>query len=229
VNRLITREQLRDGSQLAEWRASALPGSYILTDEEIDASLRRCLSQRPVDADVWIFGYGSLIWNPAFEFVEKDVSLMQGWHRRFCIWTMTGRGSPETPGLALALDRGGSCKGIAFRLKESTVEEELTILWRREMVSGVYEARWIDAELRYQRGKKIRVLAFVANRQHARFTNTLSGAQIADRIMAARGSFGSNLEYFTNTFEHLKKFGIRDTGLDRIKNCIPEAAGQTIS
>jgi cation transport protein ChaC len=210
---VITRERLRDGSHLAELRARAAPGT-IRSDSEIESSIAEALARRPKDGDVWVFGYGSLIWNPAFEFVEKRVALVRGWHRRFCLWLRGGRGTPESPGLMLALDRGGCCRGVAFRLDPRQIEEELLILWRREMLSGSYEARWLDA--RSCEGP-VRVLTFVANRRHDRFTNLLSDEEVADRIAVARGPLGSCAEYLLNTVEHLEALGFRDQSLERIK------------
>jgi cation transport protein ChaC len=212
---LITRERLRDGSHLAELRARALPGFPIRSDAEIEASLHEALAGRPADGAVWVFGYGSLIWNPAFHFVETKVALVRGWHRRFCLWLKAGRGTPESPGLMLALDRGGSCRGVAFRVDEAQVEEELLILWRREMLSGSYEARWLDA---HAADGPIRVITFVANRRNARFTNLLSDEEVADRIAVARGPLGSCAEYLLNTVEHLEALGFRDASLERIRH-----------
>ncbi|SEE00597.1 cation transport protein ChaC [Rhizobiales bacterium GAS191] len=211
----ITRERLRDGSHLAQLRARALPGFPIRSDEEIEASLKQALAGRPDKGDVWVFGYGSLIWNPAFEFAEKRVAMVRGWHRRFCLWLKAGRGTPELPGLMLALDRGGSCRGLAFRVDKAKVEEELLILWRREMLSGSYDARWVDAQAD---GKPLRVLTFVANRRHARFTNLLSDDEVAERIAVARGPLGSCAEYLLNTVHHLEALGFRDASLERIRH-----------
>jgi cation transport protein ChaC len=210
----ITRERLRDGSHLAQLRARALPGFPIRSDEEIEASLKQALAGRPDKGDVWVFGYGSLIWNPAFEFAEKRVAMVRGWHRRFCLWLKAGRGTPELPGLMLALDRGGSCRGLAFRVDKAKVEEELLILWRREMLSGSYEARWVDA---HTTQGTVRAVTFVANRRHARFTNLLSDEEVADRIAIARGPLGSCAEYLLNTVEHLEALGFRDASLERIR------------
>ncbi|MEW6706186.1 MAG: gamma-glutamylcyclotransferase [Pseudomonadota bacterium] len=217
---VITRQRLRDGSLLAEWRAAALPDSPVRSDEEIEASLALALAQRPDRGDAWVFAYGSLIWNPTFEFVEKQVALVQGWHRRFCLWIRTGRASPEAPGLTLALDRGGSCRGIAFRIDKKQVEEELLMLWRREMASGVYEARWVNLSLEDGSDRQVKAVTFVANRRHARFTNLLSDAEIAERIAVARGPFGSCHEYLMNTIRHLDMLSLKDEGLERIRRCI---------
>jgi glutathione-specific gamma-glutamylcyclotransferase len=213
----ITRERLRDGSHLAQLRARALPGFPIRSDEEIDASLNEALAGRPKNCDVWVFGYGSLIWNPAFEFAEKRVALVRGWHRRFCLWLKGGRGTPELPGLMLALDRGGCCRGVAFRLDERQVEEELLILWRREMLSGSYHARWVDA---HTEEGVVRAVTFVANRRNDRFTNLLSDDQVAARIAVAHGPLGSCAEYLLNTVAHLEELGFQDASLERIRRRI---------
>ncbi|MFP8780102.1 gamma-glutamylcyclotransferase [Hydrogenophaga sp. RWCD_12] len=213
----ITRDRLRDGSLLAQWRAAALPNYTVRSDEEIERSLSHTLASRPSDGEVWVFGYGSLIWNPTFDFAEKRVALLRGWHRRYCLWIKQGRATPERPGLTLALDRGGACNGVAFRIEAKRVEEELLMLWRREMASGVYEARWIDIRLQGAESSMVKAVTFVANRRHERFTDSLTDEQIADCILLAKGQFGTSLEYFWNTIGHLESLGLRDSGLDRLR------------
>ena len=220
MTNVITRERLRDGSLLAQWRAAALPDAPVRTDEEIEASLALALAQRPDEGDAWVFAYGSLIWNPTFEFVEQRVAEVQGWHRRFCLWIRQGRASPEAPGLTLALDRGGSCRGIAFRIAQSQVDEELLMLWRREMASGVYEARWVDIEIEGGSRRTAKAVTFVANRDHDRFTDRLTDAEIARHLAVARGPFGTCEEYLMNTIEHLQGLGLQDDGLESIRRCI---------
>jgi len=209
----ITREGLRDGSELAVARARALPHVPIRSDEEIAASLQATLAERGEKSDVWVFGYGSLIWNPTIEYAETRPALLPGWHRRFCL-SSNGRGSPERPGVMLALDSGGNCWGAAFRLEEHQVEEELFILWRREMLSGSYHARWLTAEIE---GASVPVLAFVANRNHPSFTDELDEEEIAERIAFARGPLGSCLEYLRNTMAGLDALGLQDDGLERVR------------
>ena len=113
---VITREALADGSLLAGVRARLLPGMVVRSDAEIEASLDATLATHEPGADVWVFGYGSLMWNPAFDYAERQVGIVRGYHRRFCLWLEMGRGSPANPGLMLALDRGGVCRGVAFRI-----------------------------------------------------------------------------------------------------------------
>ena len=116
----LTREQIASG----EVRRRIVESGYpfpILSEEELADVLAETLAKGK-GADVWVFGYGSLMWNPAFHYAERRVGLIHGFHRRFCLWTHAGRGTPENPGLTLALDRGGSCHGVAFRLDEAQAE-----------------------------------------------------------------------------------------------------------
>ena len=108
---VITRDGLADGSLLANIRNSLLPGMVVRSDEEIAASLEQILASHDPAADLWVFGYGSLMWNPAFDYAERQIGVVRGWHRRFCLWLEMGRGSPDNPGLMLALDRGGTPVG----------------------------------------------------------------------------------------------------------------------
>ncbi len=114
---IITREALRDGSLLAEGApAHAARAWRCCRMREIEADLDATLARHPPGEDVWLFGYGSLMWNPAIEFAERRGGVVHGWHRRFCLWLHAGRGSPDNPGLMLALERGGRCAGMLFRI-----------------------------------------------------------------------------------------------------------------
>jgi cation transport protein ChaC len=208
----ITRERLRDPGVLDEMRRRQ-PGMRLRTDAELDSSLAATLSERRAGEPVWVFGYGSLIWNPAFEFAERRVALIHGWHRRFCLWMVSGRGSPEVPGLMLALDRGGRCRGIAYRLTEAQIADELILVWRREMLSGAYHARWVEAAT--ETGT-VRAITFVVNRQSDRFV-TLPEPRVAEMIATAHGMLGSCRDYLERTVEHLAALGFRDASLERIR------------
>ena len=115
----------------------------LLSPEERLQSRRETLRGVAPDSDVWVFGYGSLMWNPAFHFVEQRPARCHGYHRSFCLSTPVGRGSPDCPGLVLALDWGGSCTGVAFRIAGDQVDEELDVVWQREMVAGSYVPTWV--------------------------------------------------------------------------------------
>lgn len=210
---VITREGLADGSLLARIRAQLPPGMVVRSDAEIAASLNDTLAQHDPAADVWVFGYGSLMWNPAFIFAESQVGVVHGWHRRFCLWLESGRGSPDNPGLMLALDRGGVCRGVAFRIPAGQVRSELLLIWRREMFGTAYLARWVRVRLA---GEMVPAITFEVNRAHPRYAGKLSDAQAGVHIATATGPLGSCAAYLQNTMEHLQSLGIQDAGLQRI-------------
>jgi len=217
----ITRENLLNGTlraRRADYAASD-PSLRWRTDGEMAAILEEILSRHDATQDLWVFGYGSLIWNPAFEFVEKQPALLHGWHRRFCLKMFIGRGTPETPGLMLALDHGGACKGVAFRIAAEKVREELGILWQREMFGGAYHARWVNLDMG---GRKISAVTFVINKDHPRYIKELSVEQTAALIATGCGDLGSCREYLENTVSHLRELGLTDAGLTRIVAALPK-------
>jgi cation transport protein ChaC len=210
---VITRERLRDGSHLAAIRARATPDFPIRSDEEIEASLAETLVRHDPAEDIWVFGYGSLMWNPAFHFAERRLGTIRGWHRRFCLWLSRGRGSPECPGLMLALDRGGTCRGVAFRIPAAEVRQELLLVWRREMLSGAYLARWVTIATDHG---AVPAVTFVVNQAHRRYSGKLSEAETADHILKASGELGSCLDYFERTVRILHTLEVNDAALERI-------------
>jgi cation transport protein ChaC len=218
---VITRERLRDGSHLAAIRARATPDFPIRSDEEIEASLSGTLERHDPAEDIWVFGYGSLMWNPAFHFTERRLGTIRGWHRRFCLWLSRGRGSPEQPGLMLALDRGGTCRGVAFRVPAAQVRQELLLVWRREMLSGAYLARWVT--LMTEDGP-IPAVTFVVNQAHKRYSGKLTATETADRILTASGELGSCLDYFERTIRILRTLQVNDAALERIETEIDRRA-----
>jgi cation transport protein ChaC len=208
----ITREALADGSLLALVRAVMPPGT-VRSDAEIATSLNHALTSHDPATDLWVFGYGSLMWNPAFFFAERQVGTVHGWHRRFCLWIDRGRARPDRPGLMLALDRGGMCRGIAFRIPAANVRSELLVVWRREMFGNAYLARWVRVHLA---GVAVSAITFVVNRSSPRYAGKLSDDEATARISGAVGPLGSCRSYLENTISHLHELGIRDGGLQRI-------------
>lgn len=208
---LLTRESILDGS-IREYilRDPALR-RLVLPDAERMASLRATLDEAPAKGDVWIFGYGSLIWNPAFHFVEKRTARIHGYHRRFCLWTQLGRGSAKNPGLMLGLENGGACRGVAFRIDEKAVESELDILWRREMFTGAYRPTWVSA--RSDAGN-FPAITFVINRENRRFAGPLADDTAVRHIATAAGPMGRCCDYLFETVKHLIELGIRDRHLE---------------
>lgn len=191
------------------------------TDEERADSRARMLERVSADDDVWIFGYGSLMWNPAFNYAERRPCLIRGWHRSFCLWTPVGRGSPENPGLVLALDRGGSCCGIAYRVAARDRETELPLLWQREMVGDGYNPRWVT--LRCREGH-VRAITWVINRQGERYAGRLPMETLARTLATAEGRLGSSRDYLEKTVTHLDELGIRERPLHRICDRVREYA-----
>jgi len=146
---LLKREELTS-ERIEEIVSDARKAGYhfFLSTEEREASLKEAMTRYQPGDDAWVFAYGSLMWNPALEFAEAQPCKVDGWRRSFCFWVPLGRGTPELPGLMLALERGGDCEGIAYRLSPEQVQSELAILWNREMLAGVYQPRWVPTRLR---------------------------------------------------------------------------------
>ena len=121
--------------------------------------------------DLWVFGYGSLMWSPGFRPIEKSTALVRGYHRALCILSNRYRGTPEKPGLVMGLCRGGSCWGMAFRVPAARLRRVLAALWEREMLNKVYRPALIPVMV--EPGRRIRALAFVADTTHRQFVREL--------------------------------------------------------
>lgn len=181
----------------------------------------------PLDPDghLYVFGYGSLIWRPGFAHASAHPALLRGFHRRFCIWSHHYRGTPEAPGLVLGLDRGGACRGLAFRVPGVEAAAALAYLDARELPDGaetVYHRRLVPARL-LDSGRMARAVAYVANRGCRLYCGRLTPEAAAAAIARGHGRMGPNREYLLNTLAHLRALGVRDAGLDRIAGLLPEA------
>jgi cation transport protein ChaC len=168
------------------------------------------------DGDLWVFGYGSLIWNPGFAFSEQKPARLIGEHRSLCIYSMVHRGTPEKPGLVLGLDRGGACQGVAFRVEAAQRSATVAYLREREQVTSVYRevmrAVWIDGDAR----QRVRALAYVADRGHSQYAGRLSLDEQLRLVRQGHGNYGPNDEYVMATVTALEAQGIRDTPLHRL-------------
>jgi cation transport protein ChaC len=216
---VITRESLRDGTLLARARALMPPDVRVLSDAEIEADLDASLADHPAGEDVWLFGYGSLMWNPAIEFAESQAGFVHGWHRRFCLWLHGGRGTPDKPGLMLALEPGGRCAGMLFRIPAAQARDELLLAWRRELFSGAYRSRWVTA---VTASGPVRAATFVVNRAHSRYAGRLEEALVATYLATATGTLGSCLTYLSETLGALRALGLRDRSLERLHRLVSE-------
>lgn len=205
---ILNRDAIKRGV-IDEWVRQTEADGFMVpyTPEQRRESLRAMLAQHRPGAPVWVFGYGSLMWNPAFLYAERRSGLVHGYHRSYCMWTAGGRGTPELPGLMLALDYGGSCRGIAYRIAPDQVEEELEIVWSREMIGRAYLSRW--ARVRTDRGL-VRALTFVIDRSYIRYAGKVPRDVLAAHLATATGRLGSSMEYLENTVAHLDELGIQD-------------------
>lgn len=174
----------------------------------------------PVEpADTWIFGYGSLMWNPGFAFVEARPARLTGYHRAFCIYSIHYRGTERQPGLVLGLDRGGVCDGIAYRIAPERRTETLAYLRRRELIYGVYREALVPVDLTHTSEMPARpawALTYIAERAHPAYSGRLPLAREASLIRRSAGRGGTNLDYFLSTLQHLRELGIKEPRLDRL-------------
>src|SRR5690625_2028676 len=171
--------------------------------------------ERPVPAaaeDWWVYGYGSLMWDPGFPHHEAQAALLRGYHRRFCVYSMRYRGTPQRPGLVLGLAPGGSCRGMTFRVPAEKGEAVLDYLWMREMITGVYRPLWLSVAT--PQGPK-RALTFVADPTHQQFCR-LDLQTTAALIRQGEGQRGSCRDYLINTEQHLRELGIQDRMLGQL-------------
>ncbi len=163
---------------------------------------------------MWVFGYGSLIWNPGFPHEETRIARLQGWHRSFCMRSIHHRGTPEAQGLVLALDRaaGARCDGLAFRVSPGAEEATLATLRERELISSAYLEEWLEVDL--HDGGRERALAYVIDPDHEQYCGGLTLEDQARIIATARGGRGTNRDYLNATARHLHELGIADPDLD---------------
>lgn len=168
-------------------------------------------------APVWIFAYGSLMWSPEMRFAEALPARVHGWHRRFCLYSPEYRGTRDKPGLVLGLDRGGSCRGIAYRLAEATLADEIDYLWTREMTGFVYHMT--PVHMVTARGPTPGY-AFTVRRDSPDYAGRLPHEVAARIIATSRGDRGTGRDYLANTVRHLERLGIADGPLHRIERLV---------
>ena len=163
--------------------------------------------------DLWVFGYGSLMWNPGFDYRERHKARLYGFHRSLCVWSWVHRGTRENPGLVFGLDTGGSCLGRLYRVAAANKQSVIEYLRAREMVTPVYLPRLVPVHWDYCKGT---ALTFVIDRQHAQYAGKLDVEHAATVVSRARGGSGHNAEYVRNTLAHLEELSIIDDMLKAI-------------
>ncbi len=169
---------------------------------------------------MWLFGYGSLMWRPEFDYLESVSARLYGYHRAFCLWSIEYRGDVTQPGLVLGLDTGGSCAGRAFKICASKIEQIIPLLNRREMITGAY--RSITKPLYLDNGNCVKGVSLVARHGHPQYvTPPLTADQTVEIVLKANGKMGPNIDYVRNTITHLRDLGIRDAGMERLATILP--------
>jgi cation transport protein ChaC len=192
------------------------------TDAEYAAGVAALLAGAPPSGEVWIFAFGSLIWDPRFDYVEERLATIHGWRRSFCIgWVRIYRGTPERPGIMLGLDRGGSCRGVVFRLPPESAEANLGTVFRRE-----HPLRWETPHMRWVTARTdagpVRALAVQSNRSHPAYLPDLAEDVVVEALATAAGERGSMAEYLRSTIEHLEARGIHDRYLWRMQERVAD-------
>jgi glutathione-specific gamma-glutamylcyclotransferase len=197
------------------------PGLSYHTQEDYDHAVEAILASHPTGEDTWLFAYGSLIWKPEVEHVEARRGTARGWHRSFCFRITRWRATKDQPGLMMALDRGGQCQGVLYRLPERNLRAQLEKLFRREFTVKPQNCmpRWVKAET--DQGP-VRAIAFVMNRQAAAYVGRLGPEEVADVLAKACGHWGSAAEYLHNTVAHLEEHGIHDRKLWRLQQLVAD-------
>ncbi|MGI9405271.1 MAG: gamma-glutamylcyclotransferase [Hyphomicrobiaceae bacterium] len=215
---MLDRDAIKNGAMLTlNSEDERLGLAQLLTDKERAASKRAVLADHDSRHDIWVFGYGSLMWNPAIHFTDRRPARIFGYHRQYCLSSPVGRGTPDQPGIMLALDRGGSCHGAAYRIAASNLHAELDILWAREMVVGTYRPAWVT--IHTDVGQQA-AITFVGNNRHERYVGKLPVEAIIERLATAAGRLGSCREYLANTVSSLEALGIRNGTMHRLLQAV---------
>ncbi len=205
----LSRERLAELDRSA--REAGYPEGWRLTDEAREATRTALLAGR--EGDLWIFAYGSLMWDPAIHIVEIRTGTLSGYRRSFCLKSHIGRGSRERPALMAGLEAGGACQGLAFRVPAGSVDRETEILWMREMIAGTYVPTMVPIET--PQGP-IAAVTFVMNEKSERYVR-LDLEETARIIATGRGTRGTCREYLENLADRLDLLGLRDLDIDELR------------
>lgn len=182
-----------------------------------EQSIAQALGHWDGQSDLWVFGYGSLIWRPEFDYLEARPGTVQGYHRALCMWSRVNRGTPEHPGLVFSMDHGGQCDGRAYRIAARRIPDTMRALWRREMPSGAYIPRWLPCETP---GGSLSALAFTMDRKDPSYVPGLSIEQILHIVRTSHGRYGPCSEYVLQTAQALEAAGILDPQLATIARAL---------
>jgi cation transport protein ChaC len=195
-----------------------------LKPTELLASLRAALDPWTPGTPFWIFAYGSLMWNPSFNWDARHVATIRGYHRSFRVWSRINRGTPENPGLVLTLECGGSCRGLVYRIAPDLVQEQMQLIWKREMMYGSYRPKWLNCSVG---GETIRTLAFTVNRTCSGYTGQIPLEVMVEAIASAAGRYGPAHDYLFKTRETLHAHGIRDSRVEQLTHLVKQRIAAT--
>ena len=195
-----------------------------ISQEDRDASRAATLARHTPGADLWVFGYGSLMWNPALHVTESRKAFVPGYQRSFSLSLIIGRAMPDAPGLMLAIEPGAGMTGVVHRIDADAVEAETQVLWMREMMSGAYTPAWVLAETD---NGPVEAITFVINKAHARYAGDLPLEEQAARIARAEGQAGNNRDYLYRCRRELCSMGVADPYVERLFSAVCSITGET--
>ena len=188
-----------------------------MNSEELTDSVMQILEDINLENGVWVFGYGSLMWNPDFKLAEKITGTVKGYRRSLCLKSIVYRGTCDFYGLVFGLDKGVSCQGMAYRIAEKDIHSEMLKIWDREMFAGTYIPTWVNVNTKQG---DISAVTFVINHEHKHYLPNLGLEVIAERVARAEGNCGSCHDYVKNTVKYLDHLGLRDHALEDLLTLI---------
>ena len=191
-----------------------------MNSKELSDSVNQILEGINLLDGVWVFGYGSLMWNPDFKLVEKRTGYLKGYHRSLCLKSIVYRGSPDYHGLVFGLDIGYSCQGMVYKIARENIHSELLKIWEREMFAGTYIPTWVNVKTKHG---SVSAITFVINKKHEHYIPNLKLDKIAERVVKAEGTCGSCHDYVRNTVKSLHHLGLRDSSLEKLLKLIENA------
>jgi len=211
---ILTREALLNGDIERLLHSEGVDPTF-MTDEQRGELVQSTLDYLGDDGELWVFGYGSLIWNPSLNFGEQRRCSIKGYQKKFCFWTTLSRGSEERPGLMVGLVEGGQCNGVAYKIERENTASELDILFRREMSSYVYKPTWIEACC-VESNKRFNTLTFVVDTTNYRYVDDLTQEETVRAIATAEGPLGRDCDYLFQLSENLQALGFDEPVLDQL-------------
>jgi len=221
---VLTREALINGD-IERLLHHSRSGQKVMSDDQRAELVQQTLDRLGDEAELWIFAYGSLIWNPAIEFEEQRRCQLRGYEKKFCFWTTVSRGTVEKPGLMMGLVEGGQCNGVAYKIERSKAAAELDVLFRREMALFAYKPTWTDV-YSVESDSSFKTLTFVADTTSHRFVDDLTQAQVVSTLALAQGPLGRNCDYLFQLSEKLRELEFDEVELDDLVHQVREFQSQ---